>query len=247
MIETLFALFFISTALLVTAQILISATRLQQQVEQAMGGAHFADQILSQLKANVAGGGNPSNGSGTSDDFPGYKYRIEVAQAGLYSPCSTRELQYPVAERRWISNPGYQVKVTVSWDPPNPRNQAIAYGLLLRKLPTLKDLRISPDSGNVVPVAKDKTVQYTVDARDSSGGSIRGVFFHWYNLPQTGNGQTVSKSRDGRRGEFTHQYQSAYGPPVYFPANSYCKMRARARFNGKEVECDTDPIYMTDI
>jgi len=249
MIETLFSLFFIATTLLLTSQLLITATRLQQEVEKAMGGAHLAEQILSKIRADARQSGTPpSPDSGEDYDFPGYHYQIEVVRADLYSPCATTEMQYPVNERRWIPNPGSHVKVTVTWNPPHPRNRSIAYGLILKKLPKVKQLNMSAASGNVLPVTKNASVQYTVNATDTSSNLVQGVFFHWYCQPETGNGLTVAKTRDGRRGEFTHIYKNPYRTsPVYFPAGTQCTIRARARFNGKEFECDSSAITLTDL
>ncbi|MBX3169337.1 MAG: hypothetical protein KF760_18195 [Candidatus Eremiobacteraeota bacterium] len=249
MIETLFSLFFIATTLLLTSQLLISATQLQHEVEKAMGGAHLADQILSQVRANAKKSGNmPTPQSGENFDFPGYQYQIEVVKAGLYSPCSTRELQFPVTERRWIADPGCQVKVTVTWEPTSARNRAVAYALILRELPRVKELRVDADGGNTLPVAKDGTVQYTARAVDSGGREVPGVFFSWYCAPRTGNGLAEAKTRDGRTGQFTHVYRNPYRPaPTYFPAGSECLLRTRARINGKEFECDSSAIPLTDI
>lgn len=249
MIETLFSLFFIATTLLLTSQLLISASQLQQEVEKTMGGSHLADQILSRVRASAESSGNmPNPQSGTDFNFPGYHYQVEVVKAGLYSPCSTRELQFPAPERRWIEDSGCHVKVTVTWEPSNPRNRAIAYALILKKLPEVRDLRMSADSANVTPVTKNGTVHFDVSAVDQSNRAIPGVFFHWYCLPHSGNGLAESKTRDGRTGEFTHIYKTPYrAAPIYFPAGSECLLRARARINGKEFECDSDSIPLTDV
>jgi len=249
MIETLISLFFIATTLLLTSQLLLSATRLQQEVEKTMGGAHLADQILSRVRASAEKSGTmPTSQSGTDSNFPGYRYQVQVVEAGLYSPCTTRELPFPVEERRWIDDAGCHFKVTVTWEPNNARNRAIAYGLALRKLPGVSQLRMSADSGNATPVAKNGSVLYTVRAVDSSNRSIPGVFFHWYCRPRSGNGLAESKTRDGRTGKFTHIYKTPYrSAPIYFPVGSECLLRARARINGKEFECDSDPIPLTDV
>ena len=249
MIETLFSLFFIATTLLLTSTLLISATRLQGEVEKAIGGVHLADQVLSRLRANAQQSGTPpAAGSGTDYDFPGYHYQVEVVRADLYSPCSNVELQFLPSERRTIPNPGTQVKVTVTWDPPRPRNRAIAYGLILKPLPTLNQLRVTADSSNVSPVGKNGNAEFVATATDSSNQVIPGVFFHWYCSPKTGNGQVVAKSRSGSRGQFTHIYKNPYrSAPIYFPAGSECLVQARARYNGREFECDSPPIPLTDM
>ena len=249
MIETLFSLFFIATTLLLTSQLLITATRLQQEVEKAIGGTHLADQLLGRLRANAEQSGTPPTaGVGVDPDFPGYRYQVEVIRSDLYTPCSTVELQFPANERRVIPNPGTQVKVTVTWDPPLPRNRATAYGLILKRLPTLDQLNISADSANVSPVGKNVNAEFAVNATDTSNQVIPGVFFHWYCNPKTGNGLAASKTRNGSRGQFTHIYKNPYrSAPIYFPVGSECLVQARARYNGKEFECNSPAIPLTDI
>lgn len=249
MIETLFSLFFIATTLLLTSQLLIAATRLQQEVEKALGASHLADQLLARLRADAERTGTPPvAAAGVDAGFPYYRYRIEVSQANLYSPCSSRELQFLPAERRFIPNPGTQVKVTVLWDPPLARNRAVAYGLILHRLPTLDRLNVDPNPANVSPVTKNGNADFVVNATDPAGQVIGGVFFHWYCRALTGNGLAGSQTRDGARGRFTHIYKNPYRPaPTYFPAGSQCEVQARARFNGKEYECNSPPIDLTDI
>lgn len=249
MIETLFSLFFISATLLLTSHLLIAATRMQQEVEKALGASHLADQLLARIRANAALTGNPpAPSNGTDSRFPAYRYKVEVTRASLYSPCSSRELQFPAGERRIITNPGRYVKVTVSWDPPQVRNRAVAYGLILDRLPNLRQLNIDAVPSNVSPVTKDASAEFVVNATDTSNNVVDGLFFHWYCQPQTGNGLVVAKSRDGQKGQFTHIYKNPYRTaPTYFPAGTRCNVVARTRYNGKEFECTSPDIDLSDI
>ena len=248
MVETLFSLFFITATLLLTAQLLISGSRFQREVEKSLTGAFLADKILARTLADARDSGTPpSNDTGVDGQLPDYRYQVQVQAWSLYSPCSARELPQLASDRRYTGSAGHQVRVTVSWSPYQSRNSSRAYGVVLSPLPDADHLVITPDTGNAAPYSRDETGGFQVQARTSSNNPVPGVFFRWYCLPLTGNGNVRALTRDGRHSQFTHLYNNPYlGSPLYFPAGTQCKVQARARINGKELKCDSSPLDLTD-
>lgn len=249
MIETLFSLFFITATVLLTAQLMITGSRLQREVEKSLTGAFLADKILARMVASARTSGNaPTASTGQDSQLPEFRYQVEVKQWSLYSPCSARELAQLASDRRYAGNIGHQVKVTVSWSPYLARNRSSAYGVVLSPTPEVDHLVITPDSGNSPPFTKDEVGRFRTEARTASNGLVPGIFFRWYCLPITGNGNIRLLTRDGREGIFTHVYNNPYlATPIYFPAGSQCKVQARARVNGKEIRCDSNPLDLTDL
>lgn len=249
LIETLFSLFFITTTVLMTAQLIMSASRLQREVEKSLTGAFMAERILAKVRADsIQSGVAPVASSGNDPQLVDFRYQIQVQSWSRFSPCSAVELAQLPANRRELADIGHEIKVTVSWSPYQNRHRASAYGVVLKPLPEIDQLVMTADASNSSPFSRDEVARFRVEARTDTNQPVPGIFFRWYMLPLTGNGSVRALTRDGREGEFTHLYNNPYlTSPVYFPSGSQCQVEARAIFNGKEFTCQSSPLDLNDL
>lgn len=245
LIEVLFSMFFISTAVLGAAALFDLGLRTQTKIEQRLVATNIATSQMDRLRAWTS---NPDNFNSwgiaegvdrQAHEDPNYTYRITSELYEQHSPCSRISLMGG-SGGRLMSSSARKVQLEVAWGP-GAMDRVRLISLIAAPPVRIAAVQVSGTPGTLGP---DATADFQARAVDSGGRPIPDVFFHWSVKPGSANG-TVSESADGRTGTFTHLYLIPPDTRIYYPTGSTCAVAARARFLGSEVEAVSSTITVS--
>jgi hypothetical protein len=186
-----------------------------------------------------------------NDDFvdtryPGVVANVRVVATGqaLYSPFvgapQARTLDGSVVpvrvETRWQNGreAARVILMTYICEPPRP-------GLLSGTPPSLS---VSLTAGTD-PLPADQTMEFDASLLDNNGQKIKGVVFQWEVVPSgpppQGNALIASTTYEGDKAQLTHHYPAPVG---FMHVPGGIRVRARARYGGKEFEGESGVIQL---
>ncbi|MGE0494479.1 MAG: hypothetical protein AB7S38_35040 [Vulcanimicrobiota bacterium] len=237
LLEAIFAMFYLSSAILVIAHLLDAGLQAGLKVEQQLTATAIARNELSKLRAEAVtrqGFDALANYDGTprSSGEPGFSVSIITEPFHQYSPCSAVELAYPADQRRELTSSTRKVRVRVSWG--NTQGSKVQLvSLIAAPPPEVESLQLK---GVTVPnpINPDELADFTVQAEDSDGKPVPDLFYEWSVVPGSGNG-TVIPSRDGRTCQFVHRYRIPPSTDLYFSLGSSCGVEAATTSGGRLV------------
>lgn len=250
MAEAVIAIFMLLSAFVVMARLFITGLNYEKLVDTEQNAIFLAESQMEEIRGWSAQTHQPagsiafSNWSGcpgqpgpiTKPGFPGYDVTVNSTVEAIYSPCSSWELQYPLANnRRTLKQSCRRVRVSVSW------------GGRLFQIESLVAVPIAPPATAVSiqvsgpgSISQDGVGSFTAVANGPSG-VLPDVMFNWY-VYGVGVG-TIVPDRDGATARLGHYLLDAATPPVVVGYGSGpCYMRALGRVRGKEVWGDSSNV-----
>lgn len=237
LLETLIALFIIVVALLMMTQLMHTSLRRGNASEQRLRAALCAQETLEEIRLWAANPDNFESTWSTYDNqtlidpiFPEMQIRTTVADRVVATPSKLLEDDFPIAEQRLLEEACKRVTVECRWG--NGPKDALELVTLVSAPPrafrTTDPIEITPTAGSL---EKDESASFTARAFDDRGQEIKGITFHWYILPKTGNATLVAQTRDGRESTIGHWLLALDGVTRVY-ATGQCDLVVRARYNG---------------
>ena len=246
LLEAIFAMFYLSSAILIIAHLLDAGLQAGLKVEQQLTATSIARNELAKLRASAV---TPEGfdelalytGAPQPSGEPGFSVSITTEPFHQYSPCSTVELAYPADQRRELTKSTRKVRVRVSWG--NNRGSKVQVVSLIASPPPEVD-HLSLKGVTVPnPIDPDGVADFEVEAQDDRGKAIPDLFYEWAVIPSNGDG-TVVPSRDGRTCQFVHRYRIPPSTDLYFPLGSSCEVEAATISGGRTIS-DSTEVYLT--
>ena len=237
--ELVVSFFLIAYGILIVMQLFQSAMKGQKEAERSLVAANLAERILAEARRR-SGTTWPPAPFGAIDPDSGYVYSVQVAAQSLYSPCTTLEMAYPIAQRRALTQSAYRLKVTVNW---NGSQSLSAVTMVHRRAPTGVRLRVQPDGPIANPLMPNQVARYRVDPM-SGGVVVPDIFCIWGVTPNDGNGMLYQPDRTGATCGFEHAYRDRNGVSTYFTAPARGSMEVQAMVNGTLITNTTGDINL---
>lgn len=257
--EVIVSLFLLMAGVLVMVNLFHSALRYRREVERKLQGTLMARSLMSEIRGwardplNFDSNWTAYDGQLLTDpDFPGFEARVEVEELGrvIYSPCSQFEVPQGALAHH-LDRSLVAVAVEVGWGDPNParRVRLVSYvGEPPRQL-AATPVVVTRTGGAADPVPPDQTVDARAELRDDTGQPIADVSFSWGIQPSgtaPGNGtlltDTVPRSQQTMTVQHFYVIHPHFTPPETGYAGGELKLRAAARYRGREVIGESTPI-----
>ena len=232
LLETIIALFLLTSAALVVVSLYHTALQRTTRVHQGATARLLAETALAQARAEATQPFtlvNPSTlaKSYEDPDQPGFQVTVRSSMASQPNPCSSLLPAFPASDRQILNSSAANLEVEVTWN--DGRESYRINSLVEEGIAELGTLIVTGSSG---PVAGSGTSTYTVEARDTNNNIMQDLGFLWWVEPGTGNAM-IAANKVAQSAVLTNLTRGFDG--VTFVQPGTCRVAVMARYRGKEV------------
>lgn len=240
LIETVIALFVITSAITTVAALYASTLRNQSADIRNTIVVNLAENRLAQLR-HVASqdlasfrGLDSESGTTTDSAHPGYSITTSVDSVELPHPCTG------LVESRIYEEGTRRVSVRVT----DPQGNDFTFDTLISEPITAVETAQVRLTGGATTIARDASVTLTAELLDSDGVKIPDIEFAFYVDLTDGNG-TLSPNPDGETVSFRNVIPNFSDPTNNIYTGGTARIIARAFYAGREYRAVSQDLFLT--